>query len=299
MKKELFSLAIGLSTILSIQAKPISTALKASNLILNKSVTQSSPPVFQTGYPKITNVTESGFDLLTNFNGQGATFYVILENEAPAPTAQQVAVGQTANGNHASVFGYIGNANSNTEYTKMITSLVPDVDYDVYLVAKDFAGNLQSIPTKLEVKTLFGVLPVELTAFNATTKNQSILLYLNTASEKNNKSFEIQHSVDGMTFKSIGSVDGSGNSTLSKNYSFNDENPNAGVNYYQLVQHDYDGKTSTSFIVALNAKIAGSKLDVYTGEQQLRIFISSANRTNGELQVYEIAEGSYYRRMFL
>ncbi len=138
------------------------------------------------------------------------------------------------------------------------------------------------------VPSAITVLPISLASFTAKAVDKTILLSWNTASEQNNKSFEVQHSADGKVFTTIGNVDGAGTSTSLKSYSFSDENPNAGVNYYQLVQHDFDGKTSTSFIVALNSKISGSQLDVYAGGEQLRIFISSANQTNGELQVFEI-----------
>lgn len=131
-------------------------------------------------------------------------------------------------------------------------------------------------------------LPVTLTSFTAKSIDERILLNWNTASENKNDFFDIQHSADGKNFRSIGELKGAGTSKVNNAYNFIDENPNAGINYYRLVQHDFDGNTSASFVIALNSKIEGSKLNVYAGAEELKIFISSANQTKGELQIYEI-----------
>jgi len=49
-------------------------------------------------------------------------------------------------------------------------------------------------------------------------------------------------------------VQGSGNSITTQNYSFIDENPLNGINYYRLKQIDYDGKFTYSNIVALKSQ---------------------------------------------
>ena len=288
MKTKLLSLAIGLSVAMSAQAKTFTLTTDANYSATKALFADTDPPIFAINYPIITNATQSGFELTTNINEEGITYYVILADNADAPTAIQVSNGQTADGTNAAESGFFNNTTANSDYGMVISSLLPDVDYDVYVVAKDLNANLQSAPVKLEVKTSLVPLPVELTAFTGTAVDKTILLSWNTASEQNNDYFEIQHSGDGKTFRPIGNLNGAGTSTSSKDYAFVDENPNAGVNYYQLVQHDVDGRTSTSFTIALNSKIANSKLDVYAGGEHLKIFISSANQTNGKLQVFEI-----------
>lgn len=92
------------------------------------------------------------------------------------------------------------------------------------------------------------VLPVELSKFTAQKKGTTSLLSWTTSSEINNDGFEIMRSFDGLNFKKIGFVRGVGNSSLEHNYEFIDQNPNQGVNYYQLKQLDYNGNFEFSNI---------------------------------------------------
>jgi hypothetical protein len=62
-----------------------------------------------------------------------------------------------------------------------------------------------------------------------------------TASERNNAGFTLERSEDGAAFRAIGYVEGSGDSNEERRYSFTDEQPARGLNYYRLKQTDYDG----------------------------------------------------------
>ncbi|HEX7367611.1 MAG TPA: hypothetical protein VF273_10970, partial [Pelobium sp.] len=99
------------------------------------------------------------------------------------------------------------------------------------------------------VITELATLPISLTSFTAKPVDKSILLNWTTASEKNNQKFEVLKSADGKTFKTIASLDGAINSDVEKKYSFADENPFAGTNYYQLKQTDVDGASSYSNVI--------------------------------------------------
>jgi hypothetical protein len=70
-----------------------------------------------------------------------------------------------------------------------------------------------------------------------------------TASEINNAFFEVERSADGITFKTLGKINGNGTSTLMHNYSFVDELPEYGNNYYRLKQIDIDNHYQYSNIV--------------------------------------------------
>jgi trimeric autotransporter adhesin len=99
-------------------------------------------------------------------------------------------------------------------------------------------------------------LPVELTFFKAKTSNSIVKLYWQTASEKNNKGFEIERSVDAKTWENIGGVKGQGTSNVIIDYSFEDKHPLSILTYYRIKQVDFDGKESYSNIesVAPNKK---------------------------------------------
>lgn len=93
------------------------------------------------------------------------------------------------------------------------------------------------------------ILPVELISFDVSKSddNTNILDWI-TASEQNNAKFEIERSSDGFSFTKIGEVDGSGNSSVAQLYSYVDNSPENGYNYYRLKQIDFDNNFSYSEI---------------------------------------------------
>lgn len=85
-------------------------------------------------------------------------------------------------------------------------------------------------------------LPVVLTSFTAQQQDGRVQLAWQTASELNNQRFEVERSLDGKRFVSIGEVAGKGTTTRSTDYAFVDEQPALGSNYYRLKQVDLDGQ---------------------------------------------------------
>lgn len=83
-------------------------------------------------------------------------------------------------------------------------------------------------------------LPVELLTFTLTNENDMARLNWTTVSESNNKGFEVQHSTDNINWETIGWVNGNGTTTQINNYTFLDEQPIIGENYYRLKQLDFD-----------------------------------------------------------
>jgi hypothetical protein len=97
-----------------------------------------------------------------------------------------------------------------------------------------------------------GPLPITLVFFKAEPLSGIIKLNWQTASEKNNKVFEIEKSADGINFIKIGTVNGAMNSSTLKNYEFNDTEPRIGFDYYRLKQVDVDGAFAYSPIVYID-----------------------------------------------
>jgi hypothetical protein len=91
-------------------------------------------------------------------------------------------------------------------------------------------------------------LPVTLIRFDAKRMNDiAVLLTWETATEINNKGFEVEQSEDGLTYEKIAFIDGRGNSTSLNNYHLSFINPNDV--YVRLKQVDMDGKFSYSPIL--------------------------------------------------
>ncbi len=86
--------------------------------------------------------------------------------------------------------------------------------------------------------------PVELTSLTAEANDNDILLIWLTATETNNKGFEIQRSEfrgQKPEWEKIGFVQGNGTTTKQHSYSFNDKNLKERKYYYRLKQLDYNG----------------------------------------------------------
>lgn len=98
--------------------------------------------------------------------------------------------------------------------------------------------------------TGFG-LPVELSSFTAAAANDRILLNWSTATEINNRGFEIERSSAGSDFITVGFVKGAGTTTEIQNYSYSDNVP-AGIYTYRLKQIDFNGKFEYSQTVEVD-----------------------------------------------
>ncbi len=107
------------------------------------------------------------------------------------------------------------------------------------------------------------ILPVELSSFDGRLiEENTIKLSWETVSEKNNEGFWIERSSDGTNWEEIGFEQGKGNSSSISRYTFKDENPFLGNNYYRLHQMDYDGGGSYSDIIRIE-NIKKHTLQIY------------------------------------
>lgn len=86
------------------------------------------------------------------------------------------------------------------------------------------------------------VLPIELISFSAIKSGESVHLNWSTASELNNDYFTIERSSNGISYETIATISGAGNSSSILDYSFIDNNPINGMSYYRLTQTDYNGQ---------------------------------------------------------
>jgi Secretion system C-terminal sorting domain len=90
-------------------------------------------------------------------------------------------------------------------------------------------------------------LPVKLTSFTHSVKDNSITLYWSTSSEENSEGFELQRSSanDNIssyhTWQSVSFIKSNGNSITTKRYSYTDRNLSTGKYQYRLKQTDYNG----------------------------------------------------------
>lgn len=131
-------------------------------------------------------------------------------------------------------------------------------------------------------------LPVELSYFvGEKLEDQNSLMWL-THSEQNNSHFEIQISLNGNEFRTVGELQGKGTTNETSYYSFLHDNPPREA-YYRLKQFDYDGKIKYSPILFLQ-NISQGNFEIYP--QPAGDFIKvnfETKKSKTELLIFDIS----------
>jgi hypothetical protein len=97
-----------------------------------------------------------------------------------------------------------------------------------------------------------GIVPVELTSFTASAANESVTLKWETATETNNRGFEVERSIDNFKFAPVGFVAGKGTTIEKSSYTFVDKSITSENYYYRLKQYDFNGTYSYSDIIEVS-----------------------------------------------
>ncbi len=109
-------------------------------------------------------------------------------------------------------------------------------------------------------------LPIVLADFRISQRDCTPILEWVTETEINNERFEIQRSMNGVSFEVIGTLKGGGTTYSSVRYKYEDSTAKTGEEYYyRLKQIDFDGRFSFSDIVSqrLNCNSLLSGFNVY------------------------------------
>lgn len=110
------------------------------------------------------------------------------------------------------------------------------------------AGAVTSVP-----------LPIVLEGFSADlNSDKTITLDWNTAMEVNSKHIAIERSADGENWNEIGTVQAKGNSAITTAYSFIDEHPLSGNNFYRLQLVDIDNSFTYSVVTVIRTSTIGA-----------------------------------------
>lgn len=108
-----------------------------------------------------------------------------------------------------------------------------------------------------------GTLPVTFDYFKAKKEGATANLTWRTLAEKNSSHFVVQRGSSTANFVDIKRIEAGGNANEPKTYGYIDQNPLVGINYYRLVQYDYNGDYEVLGQQALNFALNGSQNLVY------------------------------------
>lgn len=223
--------------------------------------------------------TDQSFTIIGNNNG-ALTESTITE---PAVASGSEMLGRLWK---VAATGSVGTTNLTVDLTGLTVTgtvatdfrLVIDQDGDgnfgtgtqTFVTPTSYAGNILTFNgLTLNNNVVFGVitnaapgtpLPVTWTSFTATADGNNVDLNWGVAANATAKVYEVEHSIDGVGFSPIGSVN---NEVNVQNYSFVHVNAGPGTHYYRIHEVDIDGKDIYSKVVSVIINSTDFSLRVY------------------------------------
>ena len=125
-----------------------------------------------------------------------------------------------------------------------------------------------------------GVVPVRLISFTAKKQGTTALLNWATSMELNSSRFDIEKSADGHVFTKSGTVQAQGNSNTLTDYSFTDNAPFKGTNYYRLKVIDIDGTYEYSDIKKVEFNTGAVEAVAYPNPVTNTLYIKNLHGNN-------------------
>jgi hypothetical protein len=193
-------------------------------------------------------------------------------------------------------------ANANITYNNLTASIILNLTEDMFTpvgtkkklnpilftIVNDVNGCFETrniMSTNAEF-----LLPAALSDFKIKNELDRNLISWKTASESNNKGFEIQRAIgnanDFRTIGFVGSRAKNGYSETEITYNFEDVDLKAGqTHYYRLKQFDFDGKSTYSPVRSIKPGSIESNLNVYPNPSQGNVTVQTGS-TSGKMNIY-------------
>ena len=171
----------------------------------------------------------------------------------------------SVNDNWVSGTGGSGTSEDNTTYNDWTTEINALAGQRYYVFVGDYTS---TAPISGFTLTLAGTatfscnlaLSVELFEFYVLESRNENVIYWSTSSEKDNAVFFIEKSDNGTEWQNIGMIKGNGTTNQIINYQFTDNNFDKIVNYYRLIQVDFDGKSKVYESISVDNRIINKKI---------------------------------------
>ncbi|HMN24474.1 MAG TPA: T9SS type A sorting domain-containing protein [Ignavibacteriaceae bacterium] len=185
----------------------------------------------------------AGWGYLVKFNGINYSGFNFIATAIEFDNDGNLWIGTESFTNNAELIKFDG---TNWTTFNSTNSQLPQT-YSINDLTFDKFGNLwiATASAGLVVFNENGIVPVELASFTSSVTDNNVTLSWQTATETNNRGFQIERrktqNESNENWNSIGFVNGNGTTTEPQSYSFVDKDLEAGKYNYRLKQIDFDG----------------------------------------------------------
>lgn len=131
-------------------------------------------------------------------------------------------------------------------------------------------------------------LPVKFVGFTVSRKSNDVLVQWSTSQEVNADHFQVERSLDGTNWNSIGSVTAAGNSVITNNYSFTEKNISAKIVYYRIKEVDFDGTFALTPVKSIKAEANLS--DIRIASIQNKVLLQFSQEVKGNVVVRFVSQ---------
>lgn len=206
------------------------------------------------GTPDIVNGTTSNASfVITSLSDAGSA---VLYGGTSSSNAVSLDTKYPSTGTYSNTSLYYKFSTTNTTSNKTYTFGYRFVDAQGY-------GNIT--PATYTINLAFALPVTYAKELDATMSGKVVNLTWTTATEVNNSRFEVERSTDGNNWSKIASIPSyflGGNGT-GHSYSYPDETPFGGTNYYRLKQVDRDGATKISGVAQVSVPLSLETIKIF------------------------------------
>jgi len=208
----------------------------------------------------------------------GMSFTSTTSNEMFGPYAQPTDTsvyvfyleGGNAGGMNDAINAFMVNSSGNFSWTPNIADVsdpTPQKLHSVTTISSDMIAKIVWEDTRNDGGGIYAqninpngalgniILPVELTSFTANSNGNVVNLKWSTATETNNKGFEIERKSNSGQYENVAFVNGNGTTTQLHQYNYEDNKLADGNYTYRLKQVDLNGAFSYSKEVEVSVKV--------------------------------------------
>jgi hypothetical protein len=186
----------------------------------------------------------------------------------PLPTSQWSLLSLTAGSGNSIRLQYVPtmlNGDCSTFYIQIVATNNGTGNFTSTLQwnGPQTVGNITTNDNSTTGITVSQPLPVSFSAFTARKQECAAQLDWTTAMEHNNAYFNVERSIDGVSFTKIAQVAATGNSSTEQHYSYTDRKPETGRNSYRITQVDLDNKKTSTGVQSLEFDCSKGIVKVY------------------------------------